>query len=122
MDIAALKKLAHAANDERWLADSNELGEWFVQVQRYVSNIRLDVAHICQTNGFGEPEAQFIAAANPAAALALIASREQLVEALQGLLSRYVGLVNSGDAGDWDCETEDEVIAARAALASAGAA
>ena len=37
-------------------------------------------------------------------------------EALTGVLDRYVGLVNSGDAGNWDPETEDVVIKARAAL------
>jgi hypothetical protein len=41
--------------------------------------------------------------------------------ALENLLRRYVGLVVSGDAGNWDAETEDEVIAARAALAQQGA-
>ena len=40
-------------------------------------------------------------------------------EALEGLLNRYVGLVNSGDAGFWNPEEEDEVKAARAALSSA---
>lgn len=37
--------------------------------------------------------------------------------ALEGMLNRYVGLVESGDAGNWDAESEEEVIAARAALA-----
>lgn len=46
----------------------------------------------------------------------------ELLEALQGMLERYVSLVNSGDAGFWDCETEPEVIAARAAIAKAGGA
>ena len=36
--------------------------------------------------------------------------------ALCGLLDNYVALVNSGDAGNWDCEIEPEVIAARRAL------
>jgi hypothetical protein len=40
-----------------------------------------------------------------------------LEAALKGMLDRYVGLANSGDAGYWDCEQEDEVIAAREALA-----
>lgn len=40
----------------------------------------------------------------------------KLREALQALLSRYVGLVESGDAGNWDAEQEAEVINARAAL------
>lgn len=41
---------------------------------------------------------------------------EQLREALRGLVSRYVGLVLSGDAGNWDAETEQEVITARKVL------
>jgi hypothetical protein len=36
--------------------------------------------------------------------------------ALTGLLDRYTELVNSGDCGSWDPETEDVVIAARKAL------
>ena len=41
-----------------------------------------------------------------------------VAKALTGMLERYVSLVNSGDAGHWDCETEPEVIAARAALSA----
>jgi hypothetical protein len=41
---------------------------------------------------------------------------EGLVEALENILARYVGLVESGDAGNWDAEKEPQVIAARAAL------
>jgi hypothetical protein len=37
-------------------------------------------------------------------------------EGLEGILTRYVGLANSGDAGHWDPEQESEVAAARAAL------
>lgn len=37
-------------------------------------------------------------------------------EVLEALLSHYVSLVNSGDAGNWNPETEPEVIAARAEL------
>jgi len=46
---------------------------------------------------------------------------EQMREALAGLLARYVGLVESGDAGNWDAEEEPEVIAARAALTAPAA-
>lgn len=42
---------------------------------------------------------------------------KEVIEALTGLLDRYVGLVESGDAGFWDAEQEDCVIKARAALA-----
>ena len=42
---------------------------------------------------------------------------QELKQALEALLDRYTGLVNSGDAGNWNPETEAEVIAARTALA-----
>jgi hypothetical protein len=40
----------------------------------------------------------------------------QFREALEALLKRYVTLVESGDAGNWNCEEEPEVIFARNAL------
>jgi hypothetical protein len=43
-------------------------------------------------------------------------AHERLVEALTTLLERHTSLVNCGDCGNWNPETEDEVIAARAAL------
>lgn len=49
----------------------------------------------------------------------LIAAAPDLLVALSGLLERYVGLVESGDAGFWDAEKEDCVIKARAAIAKA---
>jgi hypothetical protein len=39
-----------------------------------------------------------------------------LVAALAGMLDRYTALVNCGDCGNWNPETEDEVIAARSVL------
>lgn len=39
-----------------------------------------------------------------------------LRSALQGLLDRYLTMVNSGDCGNWEPEDEAEVIAARKAL------
>ncbi len=47
---------------------------------------------------------------------ALKAEVERLRDALVAILDRYVGLANSGDAGFWNPEDEEEVIAARAAL------
>ena len=41
---------------------------------------------------------------------------ERLREALEGMLDRYVSLVNCGDCGNWNPEEEPEVIAAREAL------
>ena len=41
-----------------------------------------------------------------------------LREALTSTLSEYVALVNCGDCGNWNPETEGHVIAARAILAA----
>lgn len=49
----------------------------------------------------------------------LIASAPDLLHTLRVMVYRYVSLVNGGDCGNWDPETEPEVIAARAALAKA---
>ncbi len=43
----------------------------------------------------------------------------ELVEALVGLTDHYTQLVNCGDCGNWDPETEPQVIAARTAIAKA---
>ena len=47
---------------------------------------------------------------------ALTARVKELEEALGNLLKNHVRLVESGDCGSWDVETEKEVIEARAAL------
>ena len=47
---------------------------------------------------------------------ALTARVKELEEALGNLLKSHVRLVESGDGGFWDVETETEVIEARAAL------
>lgn len=44
---------------------------------------------------------------------------QELLEALEKLTAHYCGLVNSGDAGNWNPEKDDEVIQARAAIARA---
>ena len=49
----------------------------------------------------------------------LIASAPDLYEALEAILEKYTQLVNCGDCGFWDPETEGEVIAARSALCRA---
>lgn len=49
----------------------------------------------------------------------LIAAAPDLLSALRGFLEMYVAMVNSGDCGNWDAETEPQVIAARAAIAKA---
>lgn len=43
----------------------------------------------------------------------------ELLEAVHGLLARYLRLVESGDCGNWFADDEAEVIAARAAIAKA---
>lgn len=49
----------------------------------------------------------------------LIAAAPELLEALQTFLTEYVQLVESGDAGFWNADEEEKVIAARAAIAKA---
>lgn len=49
----------------------------------------------------------------------LIAAAPELLAALKALLERYTALVNCGDCGHWDPETEADVIQARAVLAKA---
>lgn len=49
----------------------------------------------------------------------LISAAPDLIMALEDLTKRYCELVNSGDCGNWNPETEDQVIASRAALAKA---
>lgn len=47
-----------------------------------------------------------------------MSQHDTLTQALRALLDRYTMLVNSGDAGNWDPESEPEVIAARSALSA----
>ena len=49
----------------------------------------------------------------------LIAAAPDLLETLKLFVSEYVELVESGDAGFWDAETEEKVKQARAAIAKA---
>lgn len=49
----------------------------------------------------------------------LVAAAPDLLAALDALLKRYSSLVNSGDCGNWNPEEEEEIIAARAAIAKA---
>ena len=49
----------------------------------------------------------------------LKAVNAELLAALDTMVKRYTTLVSSGDCGHWDCEQEEEVIAARAAIAKA---
>jgi hypothetical protein len=49
----------------------------------------------------------------------LIAASTKLLAALETFVAEYVRMIRSGDCGSWDPETEDKVIAARAAIAAA---
>ena len=49
----------------------------------------------------------------------LIAAAPELIVALDGLLANHIQLVESGDCGNWNVETEHAVIIARAAIAKA---
>jgi hypothetical protein len=48
-----------------------------------------------------------------------MAAGPDTLAALKGSIDAYVQLINSGDAGRWDPETDDHVIAGRAAIAKA---
>jgi hypothetical protein len=48
-----------------------------------------------------------------------IAAFDDMLAALKALTERHASLVNSGDCGFWDPETEQQMIAARAAIAKA---
>lgn len=49
----------------------------------------------------------------------LIAAAPDLLASLRVLVGVYVALVNSGDCGNWNPETEPQVIEARAAITKA---
>lgn len=51
----------------------------------------------------------------------LVAASPELVASLREMVDLYTELVNSGDAGFWDPETEKQVQRARAAIAKAEA-
>jgi len=55
--------------------------------------------------------------ATPIIQAAIDEETKPLVDALEAILNRYVGLANSGDCGFWNPEDEEEVKGARAALA-----
>lgn len=79
-------------------------------VGEHVVSFEKNVATV-PTHETGFADAEFIVKA--------VNSHYPMIAALEGLIERYTGLVNSGDAGNWDCEKEDAVIAARAALSLA---
>lgn len=50
---------------------------------------------------------------------ACVAAQAPLLSVIQALLENHTRLVASGDCGNWDVETEPEVVQARAAIAAA---
>lgn len=76
---------------------------------------RIDFNDSCVHILYGNPNAREEAKANAH----LISAAPDQNAALSELLERYTSLVNCGDCGNWDPETEAEVINARAALAKA---
>lgn len=82
------------------------------------------IANICISAGFNDYEPHIydtirIGKAIERAIEAENAISAALYEALDDLVNRYAGMINSGDCGFWDPETETEVIKARAALRKA---
>ena len=59
--------------------------------------------------------------ANAAFIVKSVNNHEKLLDALMGLTEMYVEMVDSGDCGNWDPETDNEVIAAREAIKQAEA-
>lgn len=45
--------------------------------------------------------------------------KQQLLEALEEITEMYCRMINSGDCGNWNPETDKEVIKSRAAIAAA---
>ena len=96
------------------MSAGHTLGPWFaVQPESangwWVVSCNEDGSDCVDESG----EAEFQANAH------LIAAAPDLKTALADLLNHYVRLVECGDCGNWDAETEPEVIAARAAIARA---
>lgn len=78
--------------------------------------------HVNGTKSIRGPRGEYIAKAhwlNGSTDAHLIAAAPDLYAALEATLTQWVDLAISGDAGLWDPEAEDHVIAARAALAKA---
>ena len=65
----------------------------------------------------GNPAMIYAADLRYAELSAALVREKALREALIGMINHYTELVNCGDCGNWDPETDDPVIHARAALA-----
>lgn len=76
----------------------------------------------CESAACDKPKAAVIGeigqriAKHNAGLVGFVSVEDKLKFALKDLLEKYTQLVNCGDCGNWDPETEKEVIAARALL------
>lgn len=83
------------------------------------SHIGLDYAVVMLPGETTDDASIRVSRENAPELIPLISTAPELLEALETFVSEYVALVESGDAGNWDAETEPKVIAARAAIAKA---
>ena len=111
-----LKKLAEAAEPGPWgYKEDKDDGSYYVVS---IKNIL-----ICGSDGYdqhppGSNDTEFIAAANPAAILELLAIQAQLVEALKGLDDSFCS-INEFSTKEERHQARMNLIAARAAVAAA---
>ncbi len=64
------------------------------------------------------PENECERVANAEFIVLAVNNHERLVSALRKMINHYTGLVNSGDAGNWNPETEPQIIEARETLSA----
>jgi hypothetical protein len=100
--------------NNEWVVGLIHNGEPSVHQQR--ENMRRIVACVNACEGLSTADLEAVAGQGAPANEAVKRFNETR-SALIALLDRYTGLVNSGDAGNWNPEDEPEVIAARAAIA-----
>jgi hypothetical protein len=103
------------------LAPSPSLGEFGTLLDRYAHTIEELDAWSHESHRVDELNAAVNDArtALDARLAALVAEREALAKAGERMIAMYAQLANSGDAGFWDPEEVDEVIALRAAIRAA---
>lgn len=108
-----VRELSDQQIDDLWIyrdcIEAIQAGDIFAQVRSVVRAATQNTA-LNYVSIFGELQNALEKVSSQRAEI------ERLRAALEDLLGRYVALVNSGDAGQWDPEIDNEVIAARAAL------
>jgi hypothetical protein len=90
-DYSELKRLAEAATPGKWTARTDDLGYAITTVGRF----RIIVGSAPADDP--EPDAQFIAAANPATVLALIAENERLIRDAECAVAKQAHAEMIGD-------------------------